>query len=91
MSSAENLGRLREEIQAGHRARTEFVTNLMRTVADLRKGFIDENQAAHAAWFGPTRAQIAVKEVERVAAAAKKKGKPSIKRSRSLDVPANAR
>lgn len=58
MSRTEDLGRLREEIQAGHRDRAEFVTNLTRTVAGLRKGFMDENRAAHAAWRGPARAQV---------------------------------
>ncbi len=65
MSRTEDFGRLREEIQAGHRDRREFVAdlsmefvaNLRRTVAGLRKGFMDENRAAHAAWFGPTRAE----------------------------------
>ena len=65
MSRTEDFGRLREEIQAGRRDRRElvadlsmeFVANLRRTVAGLRKGFMDENRDAHAAWFGPTRAE----------------------------------
>ena len=67
MSRTEDFGRLREEIQAGRRDRRElvadlsmeFVANLRRTVAGLRKRFMDENRAAHAAWFGPTRAEKA--------------------------------
>ena len=66
MSRTEDLGRLRGEIQAGRRDRMEFVANLTRTVAAIRKTvagrrkrFMDENRAAHAAWFGPARAEEA--------------------------------
>lgn len=66
MSRTEDLGRLRGEIQAGHRDRMEFVANLTRTVAAIRKTvagrrkrFMDENRAAHAAWFRPARAEEA--------------------------------
>ncbi len=62
MSRVEDLGRLREEIQVGHRDRMEFVTNLRQTVAGLRKSFVDENRAAHVAWFGPTQAQVRASE-----------------------------
>lgn len=43
MSRADDLARLREEMQAGQRDRTEFFTNMRRTVADLTRA----NQAAN--------------------------------------------
>ena len=76
MNRTDGIGRLhelRQEIDAGHSGRIEFVAELRRTVADLRKTLTDENRAVHAAWFGPTRAEQAeaVRVKEAVAAAAR--------------------
>ena len=82
MNRTDSMGRLheiRQKIDAEHRGRIEFVAKLRRTVAGLRKNLMDENRAVHAAWFGPTRAELAkvarikeeaaarVKEAEEVA------------------------
>jgi len=74
MSRTDDMGRLRQEIQAGHRGRIDFFIKLRRAVADLRKGLMDENRAAHAAWFGPTRAEVAkAARIKEEAAAARAK------------------
>lgn len=90
MGRSEDLARLREDVQTGHRQRREFVANLRRTVAGLRRKFMDENRATHGAWFGPTRAEKArsaslmrekaqaallKKEAAEKAASVKKRGK----------------
>lgn len=55
-----DLGRLRnvsEKILIARQDRAQFIVKLKQTVADLRKGFIEENSAIHRAWFGPSVAE----------------------------------
>jgi replicative DNA helicase len=62
MNRTDGMGRLhelREKIDAVRRDRIEFLAKLRRTVAGLRKIMMDENRAAHTAWFGPTLAEQA--------------------------------
>ena len=57
-----NIGRLyqtREKILSARLARREFIARLKREVASLRRGFIAENLAIHAIWFGPGEAEQA--------------------------------
>ena len=67
---------LHQKIDAERHGRIEFVANLRRTVAGMRKRLMDENRAVRAAWFGPTRAEqatvarIKAAEAARVAEAA---------------------
>lgn len=92
MNRTDGMGRLRElrqKIEAGHRGRIEFVANLTRTVAGLRKRLRDENRAVHAAWFGPTRAEQAkaarIKE-EAAAASIKEAAKDALKKAAATAV-----
>jgi hypothetical protein len=67
----------RQDRQTGHLERKAFIAGLKREVANLRRGFIAENRAVHAVWFGPTAAEAAqaakAKKAAETAQAAKAK------------------
>ena len=65
------LGRLcgiSEKIQTGRLHRQEYVAALKQEVANLRRGFVTENSAIRAVWFGPTPAEKAATLAKKTAA-----------------------
>lgn len=70
MGRADDLGRLREEIEAGHRERVEFVANVRNACLDMRKA----NQAANKERGRTVRAMLAASESTRKQAAQRLSG-----------------